>query len=98
MDKRNVLWEKHRIMLPEMREKAVYRCQHCLFWVPIQGRKETRYGCVADVKAYGNLEKRVPVVAPVLDIIKRVGLEGLERCLEKDDPRRQSCGKFRLKS
>jgi len=52
---------------------------------------------VVDVKAYGNLEKRIPPVVPVLEIIKRVGLEGLERCLEKAEPERQSCGKFRLK-
>jgi len=95
--KQNVLWEKHRMMLPEMREKAVHRCGRCRFFVSIRGLKETRYGCVVDVKAYGSLEKRIPPLVPVLEIIKRLGLEGLERCLEKGDPERQSCGRFRLK-
>jgi len=54
--------------------KAVHRCGHCRFFVSIQGLKEIRYGCVVDVKAYGNLEKRIPPVVPVLEIIKRVGL------------------------
>lgn len=98
MDKRNVLWEKHRMMLPEMREKAVHRCKHCRFFVPIRGRRETRPGCVVHIKAYGNLEKRVPDVLPIMEIIKRVGLEGLEYSLKFNDPEAQSCGKFVLKN
>jgi len=85
------------MMLPEVREKAVHRCKHCRLFVSIQGREESRYGCLVDVKAYGNLEKRIPPVVPVLELVKRVGLEGLERCLERGDPERQSCGRFKLK-
>jgi hypothetical protein len=59
---------------------------------------ETRHGCVANIKAYGNLEKRVPPVISIFDIIKRVGLEGLEECLKCSDPDAQSCGKFELKA
>jgi len=95
---KNVLWEKHRMYLPEMRQRAVHRCKHCKFFVQIRGKRETRNGCVVSIKAYGGLEKRVPPVIPVADIIKRVGLEGLERCLEGVDPEKQSCGKFQPKN
>lgn len=97
MDKRNVLWEKHRLLLPEMRQKATHRCRHCLFFVEIQGKTETRRGCVANIKVYGQLAKRVPRVLPMLDVIKLVGLEGLERTLRNGDPDAQSCGLFRLR-
>jgi len=96
-DKRNVLWEKHRMYLPDARKKAVHRCKHCKFFVTIQGRAETRHGCVVKIKAYGNLEMRIPPVIPVMEIIKRVGLEGLEGlevCVQCGDPERQSCGRF----
>ncbi len=83
--------------LPQIREKAIHRCNDCMFFVAIRGKAETRQGCVVHIKAYGNLEKRIPVILPVMDIIKRVGLEGLEECLQHGDPERQSCGRFRLK-
>lgn len=97
MDKKNVFWDKHRLFLPEMRQKATSQCKHCKFFVRIQGKKETRCGCVVGIKAYGALEKRVPPVLPVLEIIKRVGLEGLEECLKNSEPEAQSCGKFQPK-
>lgn len=97
MDNRNVLWEKHRLYLPEMRKRAVHRCKHCKFFVKIRGRKETRNGCVVNIKAYSNLKKRVPPVIPIMEVIKRVGLEGLEQCLKNSNPEAQSCGKFQLK-
>jgi len=95
--KNNVLWEKHRLYLPDMRSRAIHRCKHCKFFVAIRGKAETRRGCVVNIKAYGNLEKPVPPVIPVMDIIKRVGLEGLEECLKHSDPDAQSCGQFTLK-
>lgn len=96
-DKNNVLWEKHRLYLPDMRNRAIHRCGHCKFFVGIRGKTETRKGCVVKIKAYGNLEKPVPPVVPVMDIIKRVGLEGLDECLKHGAPDAQSCGSFKLK-
>lgn len=94
-NRNNVLWEKHRMMLPAVRKRATHRCKDCRFFVPIQGKAETRYGCVVSIKAYGRLEKRIPPVLPVTDVIKRVGLEGLEYCLKFNDPEAQSCGRFK---
>lgn len=96
-DKRNVLWEKHRMFLPDMRKKAAHCCKHCKFFVEIKGKSEARKGCIVHIKAYGKLEKRIPPVLPVLEIIKHVGLEGLEQCLKYGDPDAQSCGKFELR-
>jgi len=94
----NVLWEKHRLYLPEMRKRAIHRCRHCNFFIAIRGKTETRYGCVVNIKAYSSLERRVPPVVSVFEIIKRVGLEGLEQVLQYNDPAAQSCGRFRLRS
>uniref|UniRef100_UPI000AD79010 hypothetical protein n=1 Tax=Desulfolucanica intricata TaxID=1285191 RepID=UPI000AD79010 len=77
---------------------AIHRCEHCKFFVAIKGKTETRNGCVVNIKAYGNLEKRIPPVIPIIEIIKRVGLEGLEQCLKYNDLNTQSCGKFELKT
>jgi hypothetical protein len=77
-----------------MRKKAIHRCRDCKFFVAIKGKTETKYGCVVNIKAYGNLEKRIPSVIPIMEIIKRVGLEGLEDCLKFNDPDAQSCGRF----
>ena len=96
-DKRNILWEKHRMYLPDMRNKAIHRCRHCKFFVAIKGKLETRHGCVVNVKAYGNLEKRIPPEIPIMEIIKRVNLEGLEQCLKYSDPDAQSCGRFLMR-
>ena len=97
-DKDNVLWEKHRMFLPEMRKLAVHRCGDCLFFVNIQGRKETRKGCVVNIRAYNSLRERVPATVHAAEVIKRVGLEGLELCLQKNSPEAQSCARFRLNS
>lgn len=90
----NVLWEKHRMCLPDIRKKAIHRCGHCKFFVAIKGKLETKYGCVVNIKAYGSRERRVPSIIPVVEIIKQVGLEGLDNCLKCSDPHAQSCGKF----
>lgn len=97
MDRKNVLWQKHRLYLPEMRKRAINRCRHCKFFVQIKGKTEIRHGCVVNIKAYGNLEIRIPSIIPIMDIIKLVGLEGLEQCLKTNNPEMQSCGRFCLK-
>lgn len=38
VDKSNVLWEKHRMYLPDMRKKAIHRCKDCKFFVAIKGK------------------------------------------------------------
>lgn len=96
-NKDNVLWEKHRMCLPELRKRAIHRCRHCKFYVTIQGKAENRPGCVINIKAYSSLAKRVPRVISVYEIIKRVGLEGLDKCLQCN-PEAQSCGRFELRS
>lgn len=97
MENKNVLWEKHRMYLPDMRNKAVSRCGQCKFFVRIKGLRETRTGCVVNIKAYNRLQKRVPEIVPIMDIIKMVGLEKLELCLKNGNPQAQSCGKFKLR-
>ena len=96
-DKRNILWEKHRMYLPDMRNKAIHRCRHCKFFVAIKGRMETRNGCVINIRSYGNLEKRIPSEIPIMEIIKRVGIEGLNQCLKYNGPDAQSCERFAMK-
>ncbi len=85
------------MLLPGMRDKAIHRCKDCKFFVAIRGRLETKYGCIVGIKAYANLEKRVPSVIPAMEVIKRIGLEGLDNCLKTNDPEMQSCGKFELR-
>ena len=79
-----------------MRDKAIHRCKDCKFFVQIQGIHEKKQACVVNVKAYGKMEKRIPSVIPIMDIIKRVGVEGLEESINCQ-PEAQSCGRFRLK-
>lgn len=93
----NLLWEKHRFMLPAVRTRAIHRCKDYRYFVLIKGKSETKNGCVVSIKAYGNREKRIHQVLPVTDVIKRVGLEGLDYCLKLNDPEAQSCGRFELK-
>lgn len=95
MANNNVLWEKHRMYLPQMREKAVHRCRQCRFFVGVKGKFETRTACVAGIKAYNRPGKRVPAVIPITEIIRLVGLEGLAACLDCN-PEAQACGRFVL--
>ncbi|WP_243174580.1 hypothetical protein [Desulfofundulus sp. TPOSR] len=90
----NKLWWSRRLMLPEMREKAVHTCSDCRFLVRIQGREEVRWGCVAGLPGYGSLRKRVPEMLPALDILKTAGKEGLRKVLEGGNPERPACGFF----
>lgn len=89
----NVLWEKHRLYLPEMRNIAIHRCCDCKFCIYVQGKDEVRKACIVNIKAYGKLRRRVPEVLHILDILKLVGTEGLNDCL-KCKPEDQSCRKF----
>lgn len=93
----NKLWESHRIILPEMREKAVRRCGDCRFFVSIQGREEVRKGCVAGIPEYGSLQKNVPEIIRAADILRRVGKTGLEETLKRGDPDAQTCGLYLAK-
>lgn len=93
----NRLWESHRLILPEMREKAVRRCGDCRFFVKIQGREEIRWGCVASIPDYGTLQKRVPEIIRAVDVLRRAGKDGLEEVLKHSDPDVQACGLSRAK-
>lgn len=86
----NKLWAGHRVILSEMREKAVNTCGECCFLVEIQGREEIRWGCVVGLKKYGNLEKRVPRRIDAREIIKLVGAAGLMKLVEHHHPGAQA--------
>lgn len=96
--KDNKLWEGHRIILPEMREKAVHTCRDCRFFVEIQGRWESRSGCVAGIPRYGTLERRVPPMIHALEILQMAGRDGLQAALEGGHPDNPACGLFRPRS
>jgi hypothetical protein len=96
MNRGNKLWEGHRLFLPEMREKAVTTCRRCTFLVAVAGREETRFGCVAGIKEYGTLQKRVPREIHALELIRRVGRSGLKEIISRGgDPDAMACGLFR---
>ncbi|NSW82768.1 MAG: hypothetical protein HPY90_05745 [Syntrophothermus sp.] len=84
-------------MLPEMREKAAHTCGECRFFVEIQGREETRFGCVVSIPRYGSLERRVPQRIHALDIIRLVGKEGLMKIISRGCSLSQACSQFRQK-
>jgi hypothetical protein len=91
----NKLWENHRLILPEMREKATRSCGDCRFFIEIQGREEIRMGCVAGIPIYGALQKRVPGRLPVRDILALVGRSGLDGVLKYGDAGARACGLFK---
>ncbi len=93
----NKLWESHRIVLPEMRKRAVRRCRDCRFFVKIQGREEIRWGCVASIPDYGTLQKRVPEIIRAADVLRRVGKAGLKEILKHSEPDAQACGLYLAK-
>lgn len=96
MNRGNKLWEGHRLLLPELREKAVTTCRHCIFLVEVAGRQETRTGCLACVKEYGTLQKKVPRRIHAADLLRRVGREGLKEVVSRgSDPGAVACGLFR---
>lgn len=91
----NKLWESHRIILPEMREKVTRHCRDCCFLVRILGREEVRWGCVVGIPAYGALQKRVPEIILAGDILLAVGKAGLEKILARGVPDAPACGLYR---
>lgn len=98
MNRGNKLWEGHRLLLPELREKAVTTCRQCVFLVAVAGREETRTGCLAGVKEYGTLWKRVPREIHAAELIRRVGKGGLKEVTARgSDPDAMACGLFRPK-
>lgn len=90
----NQLWESHRIILPEMREKAIRRCADCRFLVRIRGREEVRWGCVVSLPGYGTLQKTVSETLHVVEVLKVAGKEGLREVLSRGNPDAQACGLF----
>ena len=87
----NKLWESHRIVLPEARLVMINQCGDCRFFVTIQGVREKRLGCVADVRKYRTLSVRVPAVIHVMELLRSEGKDGLARILEKGNPGMQAC-------
>lgn len=97
MDRGNKLWESHRIYLPEMREKLV-PCNACVFLVSVIGREETRPGCVVSIPEYASLQRKVPYNIRAIDLMMRVGREGLQEIVTRGaTPDKMACGLFRPK-
>jgi hypothetical protein len=92
--RKNFLYNGHRLMLPELRDKVNHTCSRCKFFVAVAGRTGVRPGCAALIPQYGNLSRRVPEKLDVVDVIKAVGRDGLEKVLAEADPLRQACGLF----
>lgn len=90
----NKLWRSQRIILPEMREKAINTCQNCCFFTEIQGREEIRWGCVVIIPCFGKLQRRVPRRIHALEILRLVGKERLKKVLNCNNPEAQACGLF----
>lgn len=96
MNRGNKLWEGHRLFLPELREKAVDTCSGCVFLVSVVGREEIRTGCVAGIKKYGTLQKRVPREIHAGELIRQVGKAGLKEITDRGArPDALACGLFR---
>jgi len=95
MNRGNKLWEGHRLFIPELRDKAVTTCRHCVFLVAVVGREETRPGCLTGVKEYGTLRKRVPEEIQAVALLRRLGKDGLQEALSRgSDPDALACGLF----
>lgn len=92
--RKNFLYENHRLMLPELRDKVTRTCSECKFFVTVVGKTEARPGCAVLIPAYANMTKRVPGKLDVVEVLKAVGKEGLERMLAEVDPYHQACGLF----
>ncbi|MFZ5596782.1 MAG: hypothetical protein ACOY31_07185 [Bacillota bacterium] len=96
MNRGNKLWEGHRLLLPELREKAINTCSLCIFLVPVTGREETRTCCLVGIKEYGTLRKRVPREIHAMELLKLAGKKGLEEAVQRGaHPGAPACGLFR---
>jgi hypothetical protein len=97
LDRGNKLWESHRIYLPKMRDKLI-PCRECVFLVDVIGREETRTGCVVSIKEYGTLRKRGLPSIHSLELLRRVGKEGLKEIIERGaNPEAMACCLYRPK-
>jgi len=90
-------WESHRVLLPEMREKAVNRCCECRFFIYIQGVNEVRSGCLASVEGYKKLLWKAPDKITLREILNLLGEKGLEDILKRGSPDTPACGYFQRK-
>lgn len=95
--RKNYLYESHRMLLPELRDKVAQACAQCKFFVRVTGRNEVRNGCAAQIPRYAGLARRVPGELDAVEVMKLVGRDGLERVLSAAGPHRQACGKFHPK-
>ncbi|MDD4335003.1 MAG: hypothetical protein PHY77_05275 [Desulfotomaculaceae bacterium] len=95
--RKNSLYEGHRMMLPELRDRVARTCPQCKFYILIAGKTGIRTGCAALIPQYANLVKRVPEKLDVTDILKIAGKDGLERVLAGPGHHRQACGLFHPK-
>ncbi|ACV63542.1 hypothetical protein Dtox_2771 [Desulfofarcimen acetoxidans DSM 771] len=80
--------------MPDKRNKAIHYCAHYKFFVTVKGKQQTKNAYVVNSKAYGNLEKRIPFEIPIIEIIKLVGLEGLNKYIKNGNLDAQSRSKF----
>lgn len=92
--RKNFLYEGHRLMLPELRDKVAHTCSQCKFMVMIVGKTEARPGCAALIPQYAGPARRVPEKLDVMDVLRAVGKDGLEQVLAGFDPQHQACGLF----
>lgn len=90
----NKLWEGHRVILPEFREKIICKCQDCRYYISIQGKEEVRQGCI---EKYKELWTRPPEIIPVLVLLELLGEEGLREILNKGNANAHACGYFKRK-
>ncbi|HBG23292.1 MAG TPA: hypothetical protein DDW83_08595 [Peptococcaceae bacterium] len=90
----NKLWEGHRVILPEFRERVTSKCRDCRYHILIQGKDEVRQGCI---KKHKKLWTRPPEKIPVLVLLKLVGEEGLEEILNRGNANAYACGYFERK-
>lgn len=90
----NKLWEGHRVILPEFRERVTSKCRDCRYFILIQGKDEMRQGCI---EKYKELRTRPPERIPVLVLLKLVGEEGLKDILNRGNANACACGYFQRK-
>jgi hypothetical protein len=95
--RKNSLYEGHRLMLPELRDKVAHTCDRCKYYVIIAGKTEVRTGCAALIPCYSGLVKPVPGKLDAADVLKAVGRDGLERVLAGPGNHSQACGQFHPK-
>ena len=92
--RKNFLYEGHKLILPELRDKLAYTCASCKFFVLVTGREETRNGCAAQIPRYASLTRRIPGEIDVAAVLRWVGRKGLEKMLSAADPCRLACERF----